>query len=35
MIHERATFDVRDEDVRRYRATVESLLHTLFDLEFE
>ena len=35
MIHERATFDVRDEDVRRYRATVESVLHTLFELEFE
>jgi hypothetical protein len=35
LIHERVTADVRSDDVRKYRAVVESVLHTLFDLNFE
>lgn len=35
LIHERTTADVRSDDIRKYRATVESVLHTLFDLNFE
>jgi hypothetical protein len=35
LTHERATVDVRPDDIRKYRAVVESVLHTLFDLNFE
>jgi len=35
LIHERTTADVSDRDIRIYRTTVQSLLRTLFDLEFE
>jgi hypothetical protein len=35
LTHERATVDVRPDDIRTYRAVVESVLHTLFDLNFE
>jgi Histidine kinase-, DNA gyrase B-, and HSP90-like ATPase len=35
LTHERATVDVRAEDIRKYRSVVESVLHSLFDLNFE
>ena len=35
LIHERATVNVGDSDIRIYRATVESVLNTLFNLQFE
>jgi hypothetical protein len=35
LTHERATVDVSPDDIRKYRAVVESVLHTLFDLNFE
>jgi len=35
LIHERATVSVGDSDIRIYRTVVESLLRTLFNLEFE
>ena len=35
LIHERVTADVRSDDVRKYRTVVESVLHTLFDVNFE
>jgi hypothetical protein len=34
LTHERATVDVRAEDIRKYRSVVESVLHALFDLNF-
>jgi hypothetical protein len=34
LIHERATVDVLDSDIRNYRGTIERLLNSLFDLEF-
>ena len=33
-IHERATVDVVDTDIRNYKTTVESVLRTLFKLKF-
>jgi hypothetical protein len=33
LIHERATVDVADSDIKNYRLTVERLLNTLFNLE--
>ena len=35
LTHERATVDVRAEDIRKYRSVVESVLHALFDLNFK
>lgn len=35
LIHERATVSVGDSDIRIYRKAVESVLRTLFNLEFE
>jgi histidine kinase/DNA gyrase B/HSP90-like ATPase len=35
LIHERATVNVSDRDIRLYRTAVESVLGTLFNLEFE
>lgn len=35
LVHERATVDVGDSDIDTYRAAVESVLRTLFGLEFE
>ena len=35
LTHERATVDVSPDDIRKYRAAVENVLHTLFDLNFE
>jgi len=34
LIHERATVDVPNSDIRNYRQTVERLLNSLFDLNF-
>jgi len=34
LIHERATVDVADSDIRNYRGTIERLLNSLFDLNF-
>ena len=34
LVHERATVDVTDSDIKNYRITVERLLHELFDLNF-
>ena len=34
LIHERATVDVADSDIKNYRRTVERLLNALFDLKF-
>jgi len=34
LIHERATVDVADSDIKNYRRTVEHLLNSLFDLNF-
>lgn len=34
LIHERATVDVTDLDIKNYRMTVERLLNSLFDLNF-
>jgi hypothetical protein len=34
LVHERATVDVADSDIRNYRITVERLLTALFNLEF-
>ncbi len=34
LIHERATVDVTDSDIKNYRRTVERLLNALFDLNF-
>lgn len=34
LIHERATVDVADSDIKNYRLTVERLLHSLFGLDF-
>jgi hypothetical protein len=34
LIHERATVDVTDSDIKNYRMTVERLLNSLFDLTF-
>ena len=34
LIHERATVDVTDLDIKNYRMTVERLLNSLFDLTF-
>lgn len=34
LIHERATVDVVDRDIKNYRRTIERLLHSLFDLNF-
>jgi hypothetical protein len=34
LVHERATVDVTDSDIKNYRMTVERLLHELFDLNF-
>lgn len=34
LIHERATVDVTDSDIKNYRLTVERLLNSLFDLNF-
>lgn len=34
LIHERATVDVTDSDIKNYRMTVERLLNSLFDLNF-
>jgi chorismate mutase len=35
LIHERATVNVGDSDIRIYRRIVESVLGTLFNLQFE
>jgi hypothetical protein len=35
LTHERATVDVLPDDIRKYRAVVEGVLHTLFDLNFQ
>jgi hypothetical protein len=34
LIHERATVDVAESDIKNYRRTVERLLNALFDLKF-
>jgi hypothetical protein len=35
LVHERTTADVSDRDIRIYRSAVQSVLKTLFDLDFD